>query len=268
MKKFIWLSLLISLQLFSAGKYEVQTHQEVHEFLMKNNLLGEKTLIVYDIDNTLLKSNHLLGSDQWFNWQNSELANNSPEAMTHQFDELLEIQHHLFNLGKMNLVEESLKSYITLYKNLKMPMIALTSRGPELQYVTFRELDRNDLNFNGSKIGTDLIPEFSIANSAQKLLYHRGVFMTSGAHKGQMLNFLLDKFGTKFKHVIFIDDHQKHTDRVFESLQTKGIDISTFRYAHEDKRVQEFNQSDKAEVKELAEQLVGFRKVLRELLSE
>jgi hypothetical protein len=263
MKKLILFLILSSLNLFAAGKFEIETHQEMFDYLKNNKLLGEQTLIVFDIDNTLLKSKHLLGSDQWFNWQNTELSLNSTESIAKDFPELLEIQQQLFSLGEMDLVESEIIKYLKEYREEGISMIALTSRGPEMQQLTFRELNKSLISFDQDKIGHDLTPEFNIPGATQKLLYQDGVFMTSGAHKGIMLDFLLSKFSANFKHIIFIDDHAKHTDRVYQSLSEKGLDITTFRYAHEDASVKSFQSSDKREVKSLTKKLLQIRDTLR-----
>jgi hypothetical protein len=77
-----------------------------------------------------------------------------------------------------------------------------------------------------------------------------GVFMTSGLNKGIMLKSLLAKTKTKFKAIIFADDHKKHTVRMQAILgDTKGIDLTTYRYGAIDKTVKAFHASKKKESK-------------------
>ena len=255
--------LTFSLNLFAAGQFEVNNHSEVIEFMHENKMLSSQTLVVYDIDNTLLRSNHLFGSDQWFNWQFTELTNQSDLSMAKSFPELLEIQNQIFSLGKMNIVESSLIQYIKHLKASGVSIIALTSRGPDMKEVTMRELNRNQIDFNDSKLGYDLTPEFTINGKTEKLIYQNGIFMTSGLNKGEMLIGLLKKFKRQFKHIIFIDDHKKHTERVYSVLAAESLDINTFRYGHEDIRVKMFNQGDKSEFINLGKNLNQLKNILR-----
>ena len=68
------------------------------------NVRPEETLIVFDIDNTLLKMKKDLGSDAWFNWQNRLWSAPSPDsdsAVADNIDDLLNIQRLLYDVGKM-----------------------------------------------------------------------------------------------------------------------------------------------------------------------
>jgi hypothetical protein len=213
--------------------------------MLDHHLLNERSLVVFDIDNTLLKSHHEFGSDQWFNWQSEELIKQSSLSLAKSFDELLDLQAMIFTVGKMNLVEDSIPEILQILRTKNIPFIALTSRGPDMRNITERELIRNGLSLPFNKFGQDIPVEFIPEMNDRKASYQKGIFMTSGMHKGQMLKYLLSRFKTNYHSIIFIDDHKKHTDRVFEIFKIEGIDINTFRYGHEDKKVQNFISSEK-----------------------
>ena len=247
MKKmlFIFSFIVLSQNLFALGKFEVKKHIEVFQYIAEQNYKSSETLIVYDIDNTLLKTSNEFGSDQWFNWQSKQVEASSSNALAKSFNELIEVQNQVFTLGKTQLVENEIIGILDYFKKNKISMIALTSRSPSMRDVTFRELARHQISFDSTKIGLDLFPEFIISNPNQNALYQAGVFMTSGMNKGEMIKYLLAKFNSKFANIIFIDDHERHTNRVYEALAPMGINIDTFRYGHEDENVQTFNLSDK-----------------------
>ena len=72
--------------------------------------------------------------------------------------------------------------------------------------------------------------------------------MAAGQHKGVMLQTILARAKQELTAVVFIDDHDHHTRRVHDVLSRHGIDVTTFRYSHEDARVERFRKSDKREV--------------------
>ena len=59
---------------------------------------GKNVLVVFDIDNTLLKANQSLGSDQWFEWQAEAIKLSSIEASFKTFNELLKAQADFFSI--------------------------------------------------------------------------------------------------------------------------------------------------------------------------
>jgi hypothetical protein len=83
-----------------------KTMKEVEDILteLRNNVRPEETLIVFDIDNTLLKMKKDLGSDAWYNWQKVLWKASAPDsdfAVADNIDDLLKIQRLLYDVGKM-----------------------------------------------------------------------------------------------------------------------------------------------------------------------
>jgi hypothetical protein len=69
--------------------------------------------------------------------------------------------------------------------------------------------------------------------------YMNGVFMTAGLNKGIMLKTLLYKTKSKFKAIIFADDHIKHTKRM-QQILGDDVDLTTYRYSKIDPQVEAF----------------------------
>ena len=75
-----------------------------------------------------------------------------------------------------------------------------------------------------------------------------GVFLCSGQHKGGLLRMLVTLRKLRYKAILFVDDHAKHTQRVRDAWKGRGVEVVTYRYARMDKQVQRFSESDKAKV--------------------
>ena len=94
--------------------------------------------------------------------------------------------------------------------------------------------------------------------------------MTAGQHKGYMLKTLLARSTrasanqpfAHFKAIVFVDDHQKHVDRMQEAFAGDSIDLATFRYSREDGNVEKFNKSTKHHVIRDWDLLNGFIKTV------
>lgn len=274
MKNLILLS-LITLNLVHAIEIETNTYADIKaKVVEKVKKYGAKnTLLVLDIDNTTLQMSQNFGSDQWWNWQSENCigAEKAPDfCVTTKFSELLDIQGQIFALSNMKPTEISTVATIKSIQDMGVKVILLTSRGPDFRNATERALQINGLDFSKSAIGSSAgfgstyIPytlknhqrygltkkemKLSGNKKARPVSYMNGVFMTAGLNKGVMLKTLLKKTKSKFKAIVFADDHKKHTIRM-EQILADDVDLTSFRYGAIDPIVNAFKKSDKSDAK-------------------
>jgi hypothetical protein len=201
-----------------------------------------RILMVFDIDNTLLAMEQGLGADQWYEWQ-KDLANNdrcSEQNVGNRFAVLGAV----FFASAMRPTQDDAAQQVKTIQETGVPVIALTSRGPEYRLQTFRELRRSGYNFTHSAIGSpgaNNLPFIPVENGRLSR-YEDGVFMTAGQHKGRMLYALLQKTGTAMPAVIVMaDDKQKNLDAVKETFSTLEVPVHAWRYNREDENVASFD---------------------------
>ena len=230
------------------------------------------TLLVIDIDNTLLAMSESLGSDQWFEWQSYLLKHepHSPYLVADDFSGLLAAQGLLFAVGKMHAPEEAQPALITKVQELGVPIMVLTSRGHDFRDATERELKANGYDFIKSALKihkpqdgafapydlenlaesglTDRDKELYGLKPPRPVSYEKGVFMAAGQHKGAMLLTMIHKAKHKPRAVVFIDDHGRHINRVYDAMLRRSIEVSVYHYKHEDANVNRFRYADKSDV--------------------
>lgn len=252
-------------------------HLKVLELVAKHSL--DQVLLVVDIDNTLLAMNQDLGSDQWFTWQAELLKTDpdSPDLVAKDFPGLLEAQGVLFALSQMHPPEPELPNLLAGLQQLGVTAVVLTSRGPDFRNATERELSRNGYDFTRPALAIDeqrgrflpfdpkrpdahgLSAEIigPIASRLAPVSYANGVYMTAGQHKGCMLRTLLSRAvpdyesrheARLFRAIVFVDDHEKHANRMHEAFAEDNLDLVTFRYSREDGAVSKFKNSSKRHV--------------------
>ncbi|MGL4513413.1 MAG: DUF2608 domain-containing protein [Lacipirellulaceae bacterium] len=229
-------------------------------------------LFVVDIDNTLMAMSHPLGSDQWFEWQEylQKHRPDSPHLVGKEFPELLEAQGLLFTLGKMRPPQTNLPELVRRVQDRGVPTLVLTSRGEQFRTPTERELKACGYDFAPSamKLATPVEGPFlpyDVNNlaaagltdddkrlcglaEAKTCTYDRGVLMTQGQHKGAMLLSILARAEHAPKAVVFVDDHGRHVQRVYDACVRHGIEAAVFHYRKEDDNVNHFRYGDKGEV--------------------
>jgi hypothetical protein len=232
----------------------------------------EHTLLVLDIDNTLLAMNQDLGSDQWFEWQKYLLDHElrSKHLVADSFEGLLEAQGLLYNIGPMHPPQSDLPRIIRRLQNRGIHTLVLTSRGPEFRASTERELERNGYDFASTELPVETLPggtylPYDLKNlpadgltqqdaaafgltEPRPVNYENGIYMTAGQPKGAMLLALLHHATPKIEAVVYADDHIRHVAYVFAAMASRDVEIKAVHYTREDARVKRFQYGDKEDV--------------------
>jgi len=214
----------------------VDVEKTVSQFNTKYG--SENVLIVLDIDNTILTSGIDLGGDIWYQWQRGNLSIKPKEnqKVNCLFEDSIGL---LYELGPMNLTEDNLPSVISAWQSQGNNVMALTSRAPKYRAATERELNNKNINLDISPLSSkDVRSPVYREIKGRELSYMKGVMMTSGMNKGEMLEYILDKTKQKFKAIVFVDDSQKNIDNLYEKYANhQSLDMRIFHYINvEEKR--------------------------------
>jgi hypothetical protein len=231
-------------------------------------------VVAFDIDNTLLKMEKELGSEQWFDWQEKLL--NDPQEKENRvgenFQELLFANGLILDKASMNCPQGEVTK--TVFGNLQKnghKILILTSRGHNYEFDTFRELYENGIHpelsalmkqndadasmpYNPATVQKDYgfsdneYTEFKLGSAPRNVLYTRGVFFTAGQHKGAMMRIILKKANLNPKAIIFVDDKEKHTQRMQDAFKNSSIELITYRYSAMDAEIAKFNAGNKKKV--------------------
>ena len=202
----------------------------------------KNVLVIFDIDNTLLAMEQGLGADQWYDWQ-KDLSQHDKCNLQYVGDRFA-AQGAIFFVSAMRPTQADAATQLRAIQATGVPVIALTSRGTDYRLQTFRELRRNGYSFTHSAIGPTggYSESFIPVENGRMSRYEDGIFLTTGQHKGQMLNALLQKTGNELPRVIIMtDDKQKNLDAVVETFSTLDVPVHAWRYSGEDENVRNFD---------------------------
>lgn len=193
----------------------------------------QRTLFVFDIDDTVLTAEQFFGSDYWYEWQKAKDLPNEQQVKC-KFDYIA-----------LNYEAQTMKptqaDAPANFNGVSQPKLFLTSRSGNYRGATERELQRNGYNFpsalNGNSEGS--IWEWKSADGARHatLSYYHGVFMTSGQDKGVMLLHLLDRLHLRdrFDRVVLVDDGKANIDNMRNALAAARVPYQGFHYIRIDK---------------------------------
>lgn len=192
-------------------------------------------LVVFDVDDTLLKPTTDLGSEIWYKWQTNQLKlrpRNKAERVSCLHQDSI---HMLYDLLPSTLTEKSIPSIIRSFQKKKQPMFALSDREAASRYATARELRRNGINFGKTALtypGQVKPPVFQ-DTFKRKVTYIDGVFMAARENKGKMLDYVLNKTNNHFKSIVFVDDNLKNimnVQRILSAPKYADVDVSVVYY--------------------------------------
>jgi hypothetical protein len=178
------------------------------------------TLVVFDLDNTVIESVGDWGSDQWYDHLVEYFRTLHPaeEAVAKGLKLWADAQH----TTEVNPVESVTPSLIREAQTKGTRMIGLTARPDTIDGRTADQL---------KSIGVD----FS-ANGGTVLA------IGPSASKGRALVEYLSRLERRPKKVIFVDDKHHYVKSVDEALTGLGIEHIIFRYGAADARVADYHR--------------------------
>ena len=192
-----------------------------------------RSLLVLDIDDTLLTSDGFFGSDKWYEWQ-KHLPKDDPGKVPCLFD-VIALNYEAASQHPTQPDGPALINAIASDKLL------LTSRNPLYRGGTLRTL--RDAGYALPQMlstQTEGSSWDARANAAAKpvhVSYDQGVFMTSGQDKGVMLRALLQRLRLHYDRVLLVDDGQKNIDAMRAALRDAHISYLGLHYTRVDKTV-------------------------------
>jgi hypothetical protein len=192
-----------------------------------------RTLLVLDIDDTLLTSPSFFGSDAWFEWQKT-LSPQSPGYVPCKFDVIA----MNFEAGTQVPTQADAVAAINA---IPLDKIMVTSRSPMYRGGTIRELKKA-----GYQLPASLQPGLAGAiyeyqpapdQPGVTISYHEGVLMVAGQNKGLAVVDLMQHMQITYDRVVLADDGEKHINDVRDAMTAAGIDYRGVRYNRIDKSV-------------------------------
>jgi len=216
----------------------------------------QSSLVIFDIDDTLLESVNFVGSGKWYDWQRGRVAK---DPKGHSFSIEKKDQFHcmfrtlgtLFEIASTKLTQKNAVDIINQTKPLDF--MILTARTAKFRTATERELKRNGINLADRHLmpeGTSLDFIFDDERRKDQVTYKNGIVMSSGLNKGKVLKTVLQKIGKNYQRIYFIDDSLKNLRDMQNEWKKRTEDMVTFHYTKVDKTIsqQEIQQSISAKL--------------------
>ncbi len=213
------------------------------------NHIDEQSLIVFDLDNTLVTPSLMVGSDSWFTYMTEQKCAKG-YTLSQAVDEVLPLYRELTTKLRYLLVENTIPQLLKFLQNKQLPTIILTNRGYEQKENVLSKISQAGVPMIFTQLGGyELTAHFE-----DPFLYSHGIIFCGKNDKGKMLFHVLDKVNCHPSKIIFIDDKYRYLASVESACVNRKIPFVGIRYAGCDKLVSQFDP--KQAEKEL-EELLG-----------
>lgn len=189
------------------------------------------TLVILDIDDTLLIPTQTLGTDVWFQYQL-----NKNKTFPDPLDKTLSQWEAIRHLSNMQIVEEGSDKIVSQLQSKKIKVMGLTTQGIALATRTFKQLLAHDIDL--SKTSPSVDDHYFL--NGHGVLFRNGILFTGGSPKGPALLKLLNHLNYRPEKIVFINDKKSHLLDVAETIEKEKIPFVGLRYSYSDARVAAF----------------------------
>ena len=241
----IWCSLLYACiaQISSARELPYQSISNIRQL---ETSLQANSLVVFDIDLTLLVPSQAVAMPQWVSAREKHLLKIYSDK-SEAYDRLAADFSGVYNLVSFRPAEKDTAKFLEslnggkLQRKKSYDTLALTARGFGLIQATRIHLKDNDLKFSGHFIENRQPQFFNHQDLHNPIALDRGVVYSSGQHKGMVLEKVITATNYPLKHLIFIDDEPHNLYKMAEVCGLKNWNCSLFHYAGTIEEVKRFD---------------------------
>jgi hypothetical protein len=227
--------LVLSLAVIAAGRAEIRETKSMQEVFAA---VDTNTLLVLDIDNTLIHPAGQLGSDQWYYYLSRRLQQTEKLDERAAADKANDIWNKVQERIAVVPVETDSVTRLRALQDQGIKVLALTARSPDSRTITCKQLASAGYDLSRSTITTNKVAWQE--NGA--IEFADGILMV-GEHnsKGPALARFFKEVGYRPTRIVYADDRSKHTQSLEKVFGNSEIAFLGFRYGAADAKVQEFN---------------------------
>lgn len=227
---------LILLALTARGLSEIREVRALHETLPS---IEPGTLLVFDLDNTLIEPVGNFGSDQWYYYlvRKYRRANGLNESAA--LREAARVWNRVQSSIRIRTVEPATARFVKQQQARGIRTVGLTAREPSLADTTLTQLRTLDLRLDKHTVFPHEFSWWSVG----PVRFKAGVlFIGESNDKGTLLIELLRGLRQRPRRIVFVDDKTKNVRSIDSAARKAGLACIAFRYGATDAKVEQFNE--------------------------
>lgn len=211
---------------------ECQNFKEIY------NHIDKETLIILDIDDTLLIPKQMVGCDEWFMHRLADYKKtmSDEDALENALKEWEAVRH----LTEMMIVEPQTEEIIADLQNQGHIVMGLTTQGLALATRTSLQLKEQKIFLNLTAPSKEDL-YFTVGHHG--VLFRNGILFTSGQSKAESLKQLCSSISFQPKKILFINDKASHLKDLERYALESDIPFVGLRYGYSDFRKKAFSSA-------------------------
>lgn len=227
-------SSLVSVQSFALTR-EIKSFNEALPYI------DQDTLLVFDVDNTLITPTTAIGSDQWF-YCLYDVYGKKPLENRGLDKKLMDFWNQVQSKIQVRPVEKLGPEFVRQQQAQGIKMMALTARTSDILSVTIQQLASIGVHLEKNTIFSGVMKlSKKLLGTADTAFFNHGVLSVGESNsKGSVFTQFLKKLKFTPKKVVYIDDREKHVKTMEAELGKMKIPYFGFRYGALDQEVKDF----------------------------
>lgn len=213
---------------------EIVTFSDLLKYARPNSL------VLIDIDDTLIEAEQTMGTDRWFIWRQEYYAKQGVDPEL-GFNKALLDWMAVQCLTRMKLTETGTDLAVKQLQNSGIVSMGLTTRGGSFTTGTVYQLQNVGIDLSLAAPSKEEI----VFLNPHPVLYKNGILFTAGAKKGESLFTFLKMIKypiDNIQEIVFINDKKSHLADVQEACAARGIPFLGLRYGFSDERIRNFSE--------------------------
>ena len=220
-------------------------HAEIRETSRMSEVIkavDTKTLLIFDLDNTVIEPTNQLGSDQWYYFLERKYREIDGLDGDQAYKKAMHVWNRTQDVIKMKPVENDVPKLLRQAQARGIKTIGLTARTLDVAATTLRQLASIDVDLSKGSIHK---PDIEI-RSKDLARYTGGILFVGDRNvKGEVLTQFLKLIKHEPKRIVFVDDKLKHVQSVEAAMKELKIPYIGFRYGAADEKVKALNDDMK-----------------------
>lgn len=217
---------------------------EVSELASVFSSVDKNTLLVFDLDNTIIMPAQTLGGEEWYDYlvekYRQEYADQKePEAETKAIDRAVLDWNAVHETTAVVPVKEEIPPLIARQQEKGAITVGLTARSLELSGATRRQLLSVGIDFNKAAA---LQKSPALQELKDNGEFDNGVLFAGKNTKGEVLLEFLRITKLQPGKIIFVDNKRHHLENVEKALADMPTDYTGCRYGATDAKIAAFNK--------------------------
>jgi len=203
-------------------------------------LLRPTDMLGLDLDETIIEMPQMLGRTVWFEWHLAILCDKYKADFARALDETVVIYNKIHAHTLAQAVQEETATLVHEFHKLCNSVIAITSRGAQLQDHTPRQLACAKITFKTGKHGA-ISMQF---NASEFSSLHEGIMYCSGGKNkpacfAEFIQTLPET--ERPKRLVFIDDKRSYIEDMRNKSEQLNIEFLGIHYRRIEHKIAEFD---------------------------